>query len=171
VQTAIMENVNSLTQALPVERAVPASTPSSAATFTASMSTRNRIERSCLPCHQRKIRCNKRLPCSNCVRIDVSCSYPGTEPSGRRPPRTSIAEVATRVARLERTITAMSNGILQTSHETASAHTPSFARLTMSRTQTAEDATAELLVQGGYTSRYVNEVLLSRVLDKVGSTT
>jgi hypothetical protein len=161
-----MDNYNSPTQALPGDTLVPASMPA-----TSAASTGTRIQRSCLTCHQRKIRCNKRLPCSNCIRADVFCCFPGPDPSGRRPHKTNIAEVVSRLARLERTITELSNGTLPDSnHARDSAHTPSSGTLTISRTQSVEDALAELLVQGGYASRYVNEVLLSRILDKVGDT-
>jgi hypothetical protein len=51
-----------------------------------SQSTLHRnILRSCLTCHQCKIRCDKRSPCSNCVRNDVLCCYPEVEQRRRRP--------------------------------------------------------------------------------------
>lgn len=152
-----MENDDSSTQA-PMDDIQASASP------TASLSVTNkRIERSCLLCHQRKIRCNKRSPCSNCVRADVLCCYPGPERPGRRPPKFTIAEVAARVTRLERTITAISN------NESNSAHKSPSAEADISETQAVADSPEELLVQDGYSTRYINEVLLSRVLEEVGS--
>jgi hypothetical protein len=143
------------------------------ASHTTSHSTRHkRMERSCLMCHQRKIRCDKRSPCSHCVRADLLCCYPGPERASRRPHKTTIADVAVRVARLERTITAISSGAPQTDSNDKSipALAPSINEASMSDTQTVGVSPEELLVQDGYSSRYINEVLLSRVLEEVSST-
>ena len=40
-------------------------------------------QRSCLTCRQRKVRCDKASPCSNCRRADIACVFPSTD----RPPR------------------------------------------------------------------------------------
>ena len=40
-------------------------------------------QRSCLTCRQRKVRCDKLSPCTNCRRADIPCVLPSTE----RPPR------------------------------------------------------------------------------------
>jgi hypothetical protein len=124
-----------------------------------------RSERPCLMCHQRKICCDKKVPCSHCLRADVLCCYPAPERISRRPQKTTIAEVAVRLARLERTITAISNGA---STQPDSALGPSHG----SEAGTSESRNAgwppdELLVQDGYSSRYINEALLSRVLEEV----
>jgi hypothetical protein len=39
--------------------------------------------RSCVTCRQRKVRCDKRAPCSNCRRADIACVFPSLD----RPPR------------------------------------------------------------------------------------
>lgn len=136
-----------------------------------SVTSRHKIVRSCLLCHQRKIRCDKRSPCSNCVRADVMCCYPTSEPPGRRPPKSTIAEVAARVARLERTITAISNNAFNVDSNatsTTAIKSPS-SEADTSKAQMVGDSPDELLVQDGYSTRYINEVLLSRVLDEVSS--
>lgn len=38
--------------------------------------------RSCTLCRRRRVRCNRRLPCNNCIKAQVDCSFP---PSGRNP--------------------------------------------------------------------------------------
>jgi hypothetical protein len=131
----------------------------------ASLSTPHRnILRSCLTCHQRKIRCDKRSPCSNCVRNDVLCCYPEVEQRRRRPQKATIGEISTRLARLERTITAITKG-------TAAPDVDVVPDVAVPRSERGYPATvgspAELLVRDGDTSRYINEVILSRILDEV----
>ncbi|CAK7223067.1 hypothetical protein SEUCBS140593_005112 [Sporothrix eucalyptigena] len=52
---------------------------------TAPSTTANAVpkQRSCVTCRQRKVRCDKLSPCSNCRRADIPCVLPSTE----RPPR------------------------------------------------------------------------------------
>lgn len=57
--------------------------------------------RSCVTCRRRKVRCNKRSPCSNCVKANIDCIFP---PPGRAPRRTKRppdAELLSRLRRLE----------------------------------------------------------------------
>ncbi|KAF1916640.1 fungal-specific transcription factor domain-containing protein [Ampelomyces quisqualis] len=57
--------------------------------------------RSCITCRRRKVKCNKKHPCSNCARAHSECVFPGP---GRKP-RTSRkphdAELLDRLRRLE----------------------------------------------------------------------
>lgn len=130
-----------------------------------------RGERSCLMCHQRKIRCDKKVPCSHCTRADVLCCYPAPERVGRRPQKTTIAEIAVRLARIERTITAISDGTsTQPDSNLNSALTlgpPQESDADTNEIQKAGWPQDELLVQDGSSSRYINEALLSRVLEEV----
>lgn len=142
----------------------------SVSTITGLSGKRRKTERSCLLCHERKIRCDKKTPCSNCVRGDILCCYPGTERPSRRPPKSTVAEVAARVTRLERTITAISNNSFHTQSrnvETSSAVKSPSAEADVSETQSVADSPEEMLVRDGYSTRYINEVLLSRVLEEV----
>lgn len=43
------------------------------------------LHRSCHDCNRRKVRCNKTIPCDNCVRLGVECTFP---PPGRKPRKT-----------------------------------------------------------------------------------
>lgn len=55
--------------------------------------------RSCIFCRQRKVRCDRQQPCSNCLRFELDCSYPaGRGRAKRRPP------LIDRLQRLEDTI-------------------------------------------------------------------
>ncbi|KAL4911292.1 hypothetical protein BDW74DRAFT_7306 [Aspergillus multicolor] len=64
--------------------------------------------RSCITCRRRKVRCNKRSPCSNCVRAGVECVFP---PPGRaarklkRPPAENEA-LLSRLRQLENLVEA-----------------------------------------------------------------
>ncbi|KAL3432390.1 fungal-specific transcription factor domain-containing protein [Aspergillus tetrazonus] len=68
--------------------------------------------RSCITCRRRKVRCNKRSPCSNCARAGVECIFP---PPGRaarrlkRPPAEN-ADLLSRLRQLENIVeTAIAN--------------------------------------------------------------
>lgn len=60
--------------------------------------------RSCNLCHQRKIRCDKRDPCTHCVRAEKQCVYPPSGPRIRRTKRTLMADMASRLSSLEKTL-------------------------------------------------------------------
>ena len=129
-----------------------------------------RADRSCLLCHQRKIRCDKRSPCANCARADILCCYPGPdERSGRRLPKSTIADVAARVTRLERTISAISKDAARTDsnlYPVSDSKSPPAER-NISETPVPRDSPGEILLQDGLSTRYVNETILSRVLEEV----
>ncbi|CAH0046518.1 unnamed protein product [Clonostachys solani] len=57
--------------------------------------------RSCIICHRRKVRCDRKEPCSNCVRHGSTCQYPETsaQESPRKPP--SLQDVTDRLERVE----------------------------------------------------------------------
>lgn len=68
---------------------------------------RYNVERSCLRCHERKVRCDKGVPCNKCVRLNVPCQYPGPRRAKRRPPKTTVTDVVSRLEQLERSITTL----------------------------------------------------------------
>jgi Fungal Zn(2)-Cys(6) binuclear cluster domain len=55
---------------------LPSSSPSAAPALVPKL-------RSCVVCRSRKVRCDKRSPCSNCRRANIACVLPSTD----RPPR------------------------------------------------------------------------------------
>ncbi|CAG9996981.1 unnamed protein product [Clonostachys byssicola] len=57
--------------------------------------------RSCIICHRRKVRCDRKEPCSNCVRHGSTCQYPETsaQEAPRKPP--SLQDVTDRLERVE----------------------------------------------------------------------
>lgn len=130
-----------------------------------------KLERSCILCHRRKIRCDRSSPCSACLRTGVLCCYPVPEQPARKPHKTTIADVASRLAQLERTIVAISN------EPQISPSNDLNDGLDMSPTAAIDSVAAdeanpcssnqEVLLQNGYSSQYFNEVLLSRLLEEV----
>lgn len=134
-----------------------------------AMMKQKRLDRSCMICHRRKIRCDKKLPCMNCVRADVLCYYPEASQSVRRPHKTTIADVSARLARLERTISAVSNdpGVKQDTHPHEPPPPKDSSSVNPNNFAVESVSAEEKLVQGGSLNLYLNEALLSRVLEEV----
>lgn len=57
--------------------------------------------RSCVTCRRRKVRCNKRTPCSNCTKAGVECIFPPPGRAPRKSKRPPDAELLSRLRRLE----------------------------------------------------------------------
>lgn len=57
--------------------------------------------RSCVTCRRRKVRCNKRTPCSNCAKAGIECVFPAPGRAPRKPRRPQDAELLSRLRRLE----------------------------------------------------------------------
>lgn len=57
--------------------------------------------RSCVTCRRRKVRCNKRSPCSNCVKAGTDCIFPPPGRAPRKSKRPPDTELLSRLRRLE----------------------------------------------------------------------
>ncbi|GKZ18025.1 hypothetical protein AbraIFM66951_006595 [Aspergillus brasiliensis] len=57
--------------------------------------------RSCITCRRRKVRCNKKTPCSNCVKAGIQCIFPPPGRAPRKVKRPQDAELLSRLRRLE----------------------------------------------------------------------
>ncbi|KAF1816509.1 hypothetical protein P152DRAFT_428643 [Eremomyces bilateralis CBS 781.70] len=71
------------------------------APHTASSPPSNLNPRSCMTCRRRKVRCDKRQPCSNCARARIECIFPGPGRAPRRPRKPADAELLERLRKLE----------------------------------------------------------------------
>jgi hypothetical protein len=104
--------------------------------------------RSCVTCRRRKVRCNKRTPCSNCVKAGIECVFP---PPGRAPRKTKRphdAELLSRLRRLEGVIEQLSgqkpgaaeplSAVSSPSQHEPGPASPTEARQTTPQTQTAD---------------------------------
>jgi hypothetical protein len=79
--------------------------------------------RSCVTCRRRKVRCNKRTPCSNCTKAGIECIFPPPGRAPRKSKRPPDAELLSRLRRLEGVIDHLRNGN-GSSAEGPSAQTP-----------------------------------------------
>lgn len=124
--------------------------------------------RSCHICNAKKIRCDKRRPCSGCTRAGKACSYPTPGPRIRRTKRTIIAEMGARISQLEK---ALSQENDQESRNAtariAIESSPCRDEETAKSGQTARGVPKDVLVQHDSTSQYFNEVFLSGVIREV----
>jgi hypothetical protein len=66
--------------------------------------------RSCVTCRRRKVRCNKRNPCSNCTKAGIECIFPPPGRAPRKSKRPPDAELLSRLRRLEGVIDHLRTG-------------------------------------------------------------
>lgn len=57
--------------------------------------------RSCITCRRRKVKCDKKQPCSNCLRAKIECIFPGPGRAPRKSRKPPDAELLDRLRRLE----------------------------------------------------------------------
>lgn len=85
------------------------STPSPSRSI-ASQKARDAKVRSCIACYKRKVRCDRRSPCSKCVRSHTDCVYPTK-------PESSITlgedQIASRMQKLEGVVADLRNRLPQ----------------------------------------------------------
>lgn len=144
---------------------------------------RYNVERSCVRCHERKVRCDKKAPCGKCTRQGEVCEYPGPRKVKRRSPKTSVTNVVSRLEQLERSIATIA-GIPSTAqakqprtHWQQPMPRPRAAPISgMTSTLTNGQASSVYPRPSGETNSnygflikdgaYIDEPLLSRVLEK-----
>jgi hypothetical protein len=63
--------------------------------------------RSCVTCRKRKVKCDKKNPCSNCVRAKIDCIFPGPGRAPRKSKKPPDAELLERLRRLEGVVTSL----------------------------------------------------------------
>jgi hypothetical protein len=57
--------------------------------------------RSCVTCRRRKVKCDKKHPCSNCAKARIQCIFPSPGRAPRKPKKPADADLADRLRRLE----------------------------------------------------------------------
>ncbi|KAL6898521.1 hypothetical protein GGI43DRAFT_78707 [Trichoderma evansii] len=137
-----------------------------------SPNPRRRPDRSCVLCHRRKIRCDRQTPCLACVRARLTCTYPSSDRPVRRVRKATIADVASRISDLEKTIVAASID----QGGTARRPLPPPAQVSFalslpvspheSPQEPQELPSEEVLIRNGTSSQYFNELLISRVIEE-----
>lgn len=74
---------------------------------------------SCVICRRRKVRCDRRDPCANCVKSGIDCHYPVTgriprrnrDPAAWKSPAQKQAELLSRLRRLETVVTELAGQV------------------------------------------------------------
>lgn len=130
--------------------------------------------RSCVACHEKKIRCDKNMPCSNCKKCRRECIFP---PPGRKPRvlrRPRKAALVARVRYLEDKVNQLSRSESSPQYMTADMENPSDGMEITTSTQEGsykyagrvsdpigtrnQDSQSGQLVTGHGNTQYVNEV-------------
>ena len=57
--------------------------------------------RSCITCRRRKVKCDKKQPCANCVKAHIDCIFPSPGRAPRKPRKPQDSELIERLKRLE----------------------------------------------------------------------
>ncbi|KAK6087792.1 transcriptional regulatory protein [Seiridium cupressi] len=108
---------------------------------------RHNVERSCLRCHERKVRCDKAKPCTRCIQAGIPCQYPGPERTNRRTQKTPIND--------------------RDSPVSGQAQLPNQQLVQKHRDFPSEsEHSGGFLLQDGNSTRYIDEFTFSRVLEK-----
>ncbi|KFY49829.1 hypothetical protein V495_00440 [Pseudogymnoascus sp. VKM F-4514 (FW-929)] len=69
---------------------------------------------SCLECRRRKIKCDRSLPCSYCVKVKIQCSYsPPSVTSQNTEEKKVDTDVVARIERIEQTLVSFDQGLSQ----------------------------------------------------------
>ena len=135
-----------------------------------STDVRGTPQRSCEACHRRKVRCDKGSPCSACTRGQMACSYPATawQPI-RRARKTTMADVASRISDLQKSI--VTSDLSRHRNPVSAGPDALIDQAASSRPLAVGNAQGtgsdHMLLSNGAPRQYVNEYLLSRVLDEV----
>jgi hypothetical protein len=124
--------------------------------------------RSCITCHRRKIRCDKKRSCSSCMKSSIPCIYTATERHPRKLRKTTISDVSARLVQLENSLKTLAqessaHDVLEPPYESGSSRTSLKPNEVLSQTSSNQ----EMLMQIGGSLRYFNEALLSRIIEEV----
>ncbi|KAJ5893760.1 hypothetical protein N7495_005451 [Penicillium taxi] len=84
----------------------------------------NPSSRSCVTCRRRKVRCNKRSPCSNCAKSGIECVFPPPGRAPRKSKRPPDTELLSRLRHLEGVIGSLSGKNGEGSSTTTTNTTP-----------------------------------------------
>jgi len=71
--------------------------------------------KSCLECRRRKIKCDKSIPCSYCVKVKVRCRYPAPKSISNKDRNSSLSNevLSARINGIENTLQCLEHSISQ----------------------------------------------------------
>lgn len=75
--------------------------------------------RSCITCRRRKVKCDKKQPCSNCARAKIECIFPGPGRAPRKSRKPPDGELMERLRRLEGVVQTLNAQVEEHEHEAA----------------------------------------------------
>ncbi|KAF2638808.1 hypothetical protein P280DRAFT_470847 [Massarina eburnea CBS 473.64] len=94
-------------------------------TSLASAGNLNPNPRSCVICRRRKVKCDKKQPCSNCARAKSECIFPGPGRAPRKSRRPPDGELMDRLRRLEGVVQNLNAQVEEHEQEAAERERPS----------------------------------------------
>ncbi|KAH8658512.1 hypothetical protein BX600DRAFT_401253 [Xylariales sp. PMI_506] len=138
-------------------------------TVTLTCKATRSLPRSCHACSRKKIRCDKDDPCSACRRAGKLCTYPAAGPRIRRSKRTIIADMASRISTLEKSLAearleGQAKQKLTGGTGFSSSIVPAAPHKHRPADELSEESKNDILVERGSSSQYFNDVILSRVI-------
>ncbi|KAF7547338.1 hypothetical protein G7Z17_g7799 [Cylindrodendrum hubeiense] len=127
---------------------------------------------SCVICRRRKVKCDRKDPCSNCVRAGIDCHYPVTgrvprrtrDPSAWRSPAQKQSELLSRLRRLEAVVTELSAQVEEGPGESGATLAPGQPNSSLSvsgSTSSPETSQSE--------GRSIDQSLISSASDSLGA--
>lgn len=133
--------------------------------------------RSCVTCRRRKVRCDKREPCSNCVKAHSECVFPPPGRAPRKPRRPHDAELLKRLRRLESVVDSLGTQVDDDGNVQPSVEGPENSKRSVSevfdlspqaprRTTSLEHKLGHLLIKDGR-SRYVSNEFWSSLGEEI----
>ena len=144
--------------------------------------------RSCYTCNRKKVRCDKREPCTPCRKSEKQCEYPPAGPRKRRTKKTIIQEMASRISGLEKSLAAANKIVHETDTPLApiakrprhvvqpqaprqALHTPPVTPATTITAETSNITNTasreDLLVRKGFGIQHFDEAVLSKIISDV----
>jgi hypothetical protein len=84
--------------------------------------------RSCITCRRRKVKCDKKQPCANCLRARIECVFPGPGRAPRKTRKPADAELLERLRRLEGVVQNLNAQVEEHEHEAAERERESSSR-------------------------------------------
>lgn len=75
--------------------------------------------RSCVTCRRRKVKCDKKQPCSNCTRAKIECIFPGPGRAPRKSRKPPDGELMDRLRRLEGVVQSLNAQVEEHEQEAA----------------------------------------------------
>lgn len=75
--------------------------------------------RSCVTCRRRKVKCDKKQPCGNCVKAHIECIFPGPGRAPRKPRKPQDSEIMERLKRLEGVVQSLGTQVQPDDNESA----------------------------------------------------